>query len=197
MGRDEEIIARAYYEMVQKNQKHTLIDNHLNSKTMKELTLSRAKAMQIFRKASDEVKKLMQESAPSDFFAGRMIDRLKTYEDFYNEADPETQKEATIYPTDLPYIVAEKKLILIARVINFNEETGKQFIPSLADTDQKKWFPVFVLSSGSGFDYSVSNYFCTYALTGAGLRLCFETKEKCEYVARQFIDLYEQYITIK
>jgi hypothetical protein len=49
-----------------------------------------------------------------------------------------------------------------------------------------------VLSSGFGFDASAC--YCDFAGTLVGSRLCFETKEKSDYAAQQFIDLYKSFL---
>ncbi|MEI7424468.1 MAG: hypothetical protein WCK18_20370, partial [Prolixibacteraceae bacterium] len=66
--------------------------------------------------------------------------------------------------------------------------------PDWNNTDQRKWWPYFNLSSGFGFSYSFFGY--GYASTFVGSRLCFETSEKSNYAANQFIDLYKEFLTI-
>ena len=52
-----------------------------------------------------------------------------------------------------------------------------------------------VLSSGFGFSGSVYDYDFTGASVGS--RLCFESKEKADYAANQFLKIYEDFLTIK
>lgn len=84
---------------------------------------------------------------------------------------------------------AYKKLKVIAKAINNGWE------PDWDDTDQKKWWPWFRLSSGFGFGHSDFSYVSSNA--GVGSRLCFESKEKCDYAATNFIGIYEDFLTIK
>ncbi len=164
---------------------------------METLKLEKSTAIQMFRTGSSEIKKILISTFGSECFTGNAIDRCNSYEDFYNEADLETKKEFMIYSTDQPYIVAEKKLMLIIRMVNYDEVNYIEFIPDLRNVNQKKWYPIFTLPSGSGFDFSDSLYYCTSASTNAGLRLCFAREKDCERIAKKFIDLYEQYITFK
>jgi hypothetical protein len=67
--------------------------------------------------------------------------------------------------------------------------------PDWSNSDQYKYWPYFILSSGFGFSYSY--YYSDHSDTTVGSRLCFETREKSNYAAQQFIDIYEQFMTIK
>ena len=86
-----------------------------------------------------------------------------------------------------PDIVAYQKLKIIIRAIN------QGWTPDWNDSNQYKYWPWFVLSSGFGFSYSFYSY--DYADTSVGSRLCFESREKSDYTAQQFLDLYKQFLT--
>jgi hypothetical protein len=107
---------------------------------------------------------------------------IKTYEDAV-EAEP-VSEEDKIHDNDPEWVVALKKLRHITKVIN-----GPDFIVDWTNGNQKKWSPWFNLSSGFGF--GASAYDCSYAHTAVGSRLCFESEAESDYVANQFIDLYE------
>ena len=82
--------------------------------------------------------------------------------------------------------IAFKKLKIIIRAIN------EGWTPNWKDGDQKKWWPWFNLSSGFGFAYS--DFVYAYSGTTVGSRLCFETKEKSDYCANQFLSLYKDFL---
>jgi hypothetical protein len=83
-------------------------------------------------------------------------------------------------------IVAAYKLMVIYKAIN------NGWVPDWSDDDQYKWFPWFgVLSSGSGFSCSHSNYDCTSSDVGS--RLCTDSSEKARYIAEQFEAEYVDY----
>jgi hypothetical protein len=112
---------------------------------------------------------------------------VRTYEDAV-EMRP-VDEDNIIYPTDRPHIVAFKKLCHIIRVINENWQ------PDWSNTNQRKWYPWFKLSSGFGFSGSYYDY--VNASTAVGSRLCLESEEKSKYTAKQFIGLYEEFLTVK
>jgi len=84
--------------------------------------------------------------------------------------------------------IAYKKLKIIAKAIN------QGWTPDWNNTDQKKWYPWFRMSSGFGF--ALTDYTYTHANTDVGSRLCFETKEKAEYAGKQFEEIYKQLLTL-
>ena len=85
--------------------------------------------------------------------------------------------------------IAYEKLKIIVKAINSG------LTPDWDNASQPKYYAWFNLSSGSGFSYSA--YLYDYSDTCVGSRLCFESKEKCEYSAKQFRDIYEEFLTIK
>ena len=64
-----------------------------------------------------------------------------------------------------------------------------------ANSQQKKWTPVFTLSAGSGFDFACS--FCCYVGTVAhvGSRFCFEDEKTSDHFGRQFIEIHRRRLT--
>jgi len=83
-------------------------------------------------------------------------------------------------------IIANYKLMIIAEAIN------QGWTPDWNNSNQRKYFPYFNLSSGFGF--GDSGYYCVYSITSVGSRLCFETEEKSTYTGKQFIDIYKDYL---
>lgn len=140
---------------------------------------------------TDAITKLSEASELVSDFVDKTIKTwsdVKTYDDAV-EMRP-VDKDDIIYPTDRPHIVAYKKLCHIVKTIN------EEWTPDWSNTNQRKWYPWFrVLSSGFGFSDSYCVYDYTYPSVGS--RLCFETEEKCDYAAEQFIGLYEDFMTYK
>ena len=110
---------------------------------------------------------------------------FKTYEDACEEQDINPQ--AVYFVNDTPDVIAYKKLKIIVKAIN------QGWKPNWKNDNEQKWYPWFVLSSGFGF--SDSNYDCTCTDTDVGSRLCFESKEKSDYAAQQFIEIYKEFLT--
>ena len=172
------------------NQPLTLIQN---THTMQTLDLEKPTALKLYKLGGQEIKDLLISKYGTELFCAKIIDRVTSYEDAYELADKQTREECKIYPaTDSPDIVAYKKLKLVIKVIN------EDWIADYNNPNQKKYYAWFrVLPSGSGFDFSPSCYGYDDSGTAVGVHLCFETREKCEYVAKQFTQLYEAFLLTK
>lgn len=93
---------------------------------------------------------------------------------------------------DQKAMVAHAKLVIIARAANRLANEGKEWKPDWTNFDQWKYYPWFDLWRGSsGFRFDDGDGWGTYSLVGS--RLCFISREVCEYVAKQFIKLYKDY----
>ena len=64
--------------------------------------------------------------------------------------------------------------------------------PDWSDSNEMKWRPWFKVSSGFVFDDTRYSYSCANA--GNGARLCFKTSALAEYAARQFTELYREFM---
>ena len=87
-----------------------------------------------------------------------------------------------------PDTIAYEKLKIIIKAIN------NGWTPDWDNTVQPKYYAWFNLSSGSGFSGTDCGYEYTYSSVGS--RLCFESKDKCEYATKQFADIYKEFLTI-
>lgn len=116
---------------------------------------------------------------------------METFEEFYEAADDHAKKEYDQDNCQSMDGIAYKKLRLIIRFVNTDKQTGKRWIPK---PDEKKWFPIFNLSSGCGF--ACSNYGCDYAIACVGSRLCSREKATSDTIALKFLSLYTDLITL-
>lgn len=150
------------------------------------LKLKRSEVKRLHKESTEWGQKVLEESAGEEFFKKRNFDDIKTFEDACEELgiDPETVTQEN----DTPDEVAYKKLKIVVAAIN------QGWVPDWDNKSQYKYWPWFNLSSGSGFSSSDSVCYCT--LTGVGSRLCFESEAKSNYAAKQFSELYKQFLTI-
>jgi hypothetical protein len=153
-----------------------------------ELKLDKKTAKELYPESPDWFRKVLTATFGSDYFKKKNFDEIKTLEDaaeatghttgYLRMQDPESQDEW-----------AYRMLKMVVKAINGD------WTPDWDNSNQYKYWPYFKLSSG--FSFSLSHYDCDGTLAAVGSRLCFESEEKCKYAATQFIDLYEQFITIK
>ena len=98
----------------------------------------------------------------------------KRPEDVYNVSDP----------------VRRQALDILEFVI---ELIGEGFVADYTNPDQKKWVPLFNLSSGFVFSYSLYSY--SDAGAGCGSRLCSENEEKSNHIGIKFQSYWMDLIT--
>lgn len=144
-------------------------------------------AKRLYKESPEWFKNQLVEAFGEECFKKRNFTDIKTFEDACDEVgiSPDSVFDSA---KDSPDEIAYKKLKVIVKAIN------GEWVPDWANTNQRKWWPWFNLSSGFGF--SLSDFSYTDACTSVGSRLCFESEEKSDYSAKQFIQLYKEFLTI-
>lgn len=148
--------------------------------------MKKESAKRIFKESPEWLKTELIEEFGDECFKENSFKEIKTVEDAC-QAIELTQKSllnSELTSDEINY----RRLKVVAKAINQGWE------PDWNNTNQRKWWPYFNMSSGFGFSYS----FCGYANTPAyvGSRLCFETEEKSNYAGTQFLELYKEFLTI-
>ncbi|MGV8094486.1 MAG: hypothetical protein AB2L24_21745 [Mangrovibacterium sp.] len=156
------------------------------------MKIEKTTAKKLYRESPKWFKKQLEKEFGAEFFTPNYFENLKTVEDCCRKlgVDP----ASLVNENDTPDEIAYKSLKIVIRAINTNEK-GVIWEPDWNNTDQRKWWPWFNLSSGFGFSCSDCSYDNTH--TSVGSRLCFESEEKSNYAATQFSELYKQFLTIK
>lgn len=153
---------------------------------METLKLDKAEAKKQFKSAPEWFRQVLISTFGAETFSGKITDRIKTFEDLCNETgtDPEDYNKLFGTPDENSY----RRLKLAAKVLNEGWE------PNWNDSKERKWFPVFSLSSGFGF----SDSFFSYAFTNAsvGSRLCFKSEELSDFAAKTFLEDYKTFLTL-
>ena len=152
-----------------------------------ELQLKKETAKRLFPESPEWFRNVLTETFGEECFKKREFTDIKTFEDACDELG--INPSIIINSNDQPDEVAYKKLKVIIKAINGG------WTPDWSNDNQKKWWPWFNLSSGFGFFDSF--YLYTLSNTRVGSRLCFESEAKSTYTAKQFINLYEELLTIK
>jgi len=152
-----------------------------------ELKLNKKTAKSIYPESPAWFQEVLIETFGSDYFKKRSFEDIKTFEVACEELGIDANKQFLDEYT--PDEIAYKKLKIIVAAIN------QGWTPDWSNSSQYKYWPYFKLSSGFGFSRSNSGY--GNATTHVGSRLCFESEAKSDYAAKQFIDIYEQFLTIK
>ncbi|MDB0602333.1 hypothetical protein PL373_14520 [Tenacibaculum maritimum] len=122
---------------------------------------------------------------------------LKTFEDAckVEKLDPKTViPDFSCYPEeDRKSMEAHAKLVIIVRAANRLANDGKEWIPDFTNFDERKYEPWFDLENEGSSAFRSDDCDCWRTLSLVGSRLCFISREVCEYVAEQFIEIYKEY----
>lgn len=162
---------------------------------MDNLTITKNNAISAYKKADAKTKKLLEELFGKDkLFPEKVTDRIKTFEDaccelniHHTEIERNVQCEAL--PDDQDSLRAYAKLIIIARALN------EGWVPDWTNSSEYKYYPYFTHKSGFGLSYGDFAVWLTNAYVGS--RLCFKSRDLAEYAAKQFADIYNDFLTIK
>lgn len=151
------------------------------------MKIEKEKAQRIYKESPEWFKEELVEAFGEECFRENTFEDIKTFNDACKQLDmiPGSVTNSELTLDEEAYM----KLKVIVKAIN------NGWVPDWNNSDQPKYWPYFNLSSGFGFSRALYGYVITAA--GVGSRLCFETREKCEYAAKQFLSIYEDLLTIK
>lgn len=154
---------------------------------MKTLQIDEKDARLLYPTASAEFKQMLIDSFGKDFFEQKITDKIKTIDDVLADNGITRQQfdERTQYDDidDKAFKMAK----LIAKALN------EGWIADYSDENQRKWFPWMRWDKNLGrFVFDYSGYNCANTSAGCGPRLCFKSKELCEYAAKTFPEVYDE-----
>lgn len=154
----------------------------------KTITINRAELVKEYQAADKKGKALLERLHGKETFAENIIDKVKSFEDACGVLG--ITVASILSQHDTVDEAAYKKLKTIAKALN------QGWTPDWSNDDQAKYYPWFEWSNAkSGVSLYYVGDFNSYS--GASSRLCFHSRELAEYFATQFIDLYNDYLTIK
>jgi hypothetical protein len=153
---------------------------------------SKSEVLKAFKQADDNGKKLLQ-SLFGKIEPENITDRIKTFEDACDALGIDCtgmlrSSDCSFLTEHLPSINAYCKLIVITAALN------EGWKPDWDDEDEYKYYPWFYMRSASGFRLSRVDY--CYDGSYVGSRLCFQKSEVAEYAAKQFCDIYKEFMTL-
>lgn len=97
--------------------------------------------------------------------------------------------------------IAYKKMKVITRALNTDQETKEAWTPDWSNYDQGKYYPWFDMDAdekdAAGVGFSFLGYDSDLTLSDVGSRLCFKSRELAKYAGQQFTEIYKEYFVIK
>lgn len=120
-----------------------------------------------------------------------MKKKIKNFEDACEHLgiEPKLPDVKGLLPEHSRAVVSFYKLSVVVSAINDGWK------PDWNDYNQRKWWNWFYVEANTaGFVYSCSYYSPAYTSAAVGSRLCFKSEELAEYAAKNFIDLYNDFL---
>ncbi|MGB4775722.1 MAG: hypothetical protein WBP45_11145 [Daejeonella sp.] len=159
---------------------------------METLQISKENALKAYEEAGDKTKKVLSNLFGAKTFLKNATERIKSYEDACEDQgiEPLELSDFDFLPVaDRKHAFASHKLTVIIKALN------EGWVPDWKNGSQYKYYGWFKqVGSGAGFSYD--DYVYGYSVTTVGSRLCFKSRELAEYAGKQFINEYNDYLTL-
>lgn len=156
------------------------------------MELLKEDAKLIYDGAPGEIKKKLEAEFGSEAFRKIDFRDLNSFEDLC-KANGTTTAEFGAKLKELPI---SQTLKTVAKFEILSKGINGSWMPDTLNTNQKKWFPIFSVSS-RGLDFSLSYFYYAYAGAHVSFPFVFESKEQSDHAGKQFIELWEELILRK
>lgn len=190
---------------------------------MCEIKLNATQLAAIYNGGNKEAREAIKEALGDQFSTFYPVtERIKTFEDAYNELGEEHQLCKEYRSVKYGYVSAEADLLayLKLRIITaaLNEGWEPQFtvgerrwfcwydfinkddLEEMSDEEKEERRVVGRAGSNANADgglvYSYASHVSAYSYAGVGSRLAFKSEELAEYAGKQFIEIYADYCFI-
>ena len=121
-----------------------------------------------------------------------MQHKIKTYEDACAalNRDPDVLPDVSMFQArNQQWLVDMYKLSVIAEALN------EGWVADFSDPDEFKYYPWFYMgSSGSASGFRFGDFACDYSYSGVGARLSSNSREDCNFIAKEYPDLWQIFI---
>lgn len=160
---------------------------------METTTINKSEARRLYSVAPAWMKEKLEKDFGKGTFSGNILQRVKTLQDAYDEVDDGTRE---VYDRDHSHdlsddILADIEAKLIAKALQ------QEWEADFNNRNQPKWYPWFLWSSGSGFDFTYSHYAYGHSDSSVGSRFCFNDEKTADHFGRQFIEIHRRRLTPK
>lgn len=152
------------------------------------LKIEESKAREIYRTATGELKTILEESFGKDFFNQKITDRIK------NMIDVVEEYERLYGKVSLPMNgrdKQEKSINAFYQIQIISAVLNEGWVPNFNNSSEYKYYPWFE-KKASGWVFYVCGCVCGYSGVGSGA--VYKTSELAEYVGKQFLDIYQDYL---
>jgi hypothetical protein len=165
---------------------------HIQTKilNMDTLKVGKNEATKAYQSADEAGKELLLQLFGKSIVPESITDKVKTFDDACKVLGIDPVKAICTPPkhclaNEARAMVAYGKLLLICRALNDG------WSPDWDNDNEYKWYPWFYMNKPG---FRLGSVLCGYAGSVVGSRLCFSSEELARYAAKQFEDLYRDFI---
>jgi hypothetical protein len=157
------------------------------------MKLKKEEAKKIYEIQPDWVKQRLEEEFGKETFRKVTCTDFKTFDDLCKETKGISEEEFEKRLKDLPISDQMKR---IARMEVISEGLNQEWVVDTLDTSQKKWTPIFTVSS-SGLAFLFSDYDCGCTDARVGFPFVYKDEAISDYAANQFRKYWIEFLTNK
>lgn len=156
------------------------------------LELKKKDAIKAWRDGDDRDRSLLERLYGKNTFNQDIREQVKSFEDACDVLGLDPNK---VLP-DVSYCLENEKkgILALAKLSIIRRALNGDFVADYANGNQYKWSPYFLYKPGSGFAFDGTR--CDHSRTYVGARLSYKTSDLAEYAGTQFIDLYNDLLSI-
>ena len=154
---------------------------------MKTLQINEKDARRIYPTASDEFRKILEDTFGKSFFSGDITDRIHSFEDCLAESGRPDVPAFADAPEDLRNFFKNiYRMVVISEAYNQGERLD------IYDSSVKRHYQYFLCNNApAGFAFYGSFYVLDFASAGSGSRLSFTKSEHSKDAGKKFIRIYQ------
>lgn len=154
---------------------------------MNTIEIKKENVIKAFSEGTEDIKKVLQTLFGEKVFKNK-DNWIEKWESFCKENDI-----TVTLPYSSPSNSNEESANAYAMLIHIARIKNDGWKPDWNNSSQYKYYPWFNMKSGSGFSYSGYDY--DDSLSSLGSRLCFESSSLAEAVGKEFLFIYEKFLT--
>jgi len=174
---------------------------------MAELVIKKSDAIRLYPTADKTMKEIFEQTFGKEIFSQEITDRIKSMSDIYEELGINESK----LKNDISY--RAEKMAELAKKLEMNDSDIEEGLPcflirdfeiyamvhvlnqgwkpNYSDTNERKWYPYFSVSSGFVFDLSGCALSCSDA--DCGFRLCLKNEKLANFAGKTFLNEYKKF----
>lgn len=148
---------------------------------MKTLKIDANKALELYPKASPEMKEIFHSTFGEEFFKPKsLFDTIKSYSDVCKALDQDEVTKAD-FSDEIFTDETIEKLIAYTQLKQIEQLFNGDWVKNWNNSNQQKWYPYFTRNN-TGWGFGFSDYYCSGSY---GRVCCYKDKQTSDFIGNQ------------